>query len=528
MRRFESDICIIGGGISAALLAEKLTELAPGASITVVEAGNRLFDFENRMRYRQRFLEYGENPWLGDHVEDQKGEGILFRTMAVGGLALHWGGTTNRFSEEDLRLRSLYNLAVDWPLAYEELERFYCEAERRMGVAGEPGPFPGDKRSEPYPMPPMELTYNLKQLQTWAEKGGIHFWGTPVAKNTVPYDGRSICMRCATCNICPTGAKYSPDFTYLKLLDAKKLELHDRTLVRKLVLHDTKSRVVKAEARHQDRPDEPVEYEAGVFVIASGYAWSSHLLLLSANSRFPNGVANSSGLVGRYINGHSFGWADIELDAKLYPGMNETNSLVSRQFMRCPTDEPYVRHDLRIWDTDYARTARLRNGKGRVLFGDELLDDWRGRTKRASARVRGYYDVHPDIESKLTLDPSNRNRYGDPMPKIAQRFDAATVEREDRVHKHLLGVFERMARASNGKVLTENWGGMLLDHPGGGCRMGTDPTESVCDSSGRTHDHENLFVVGAPTTPTGGCTNGTLTFAALTLRSAPKIAATLS
>ena len=271
------------------LLAEKITELAPGASITVVEAGNRIFDFENRMRYRQRYLEYGENPWPGDHIEDQKGEGILFQTMAVGGLALHWGGTTNRFSQEDLRLRSLYGLAVDWPLAWEELERFYCEAERRMGVAGEPGPFPEDERSERYPMPPMELNYNLKQLKAWAEKSGIQFWVTPVAKNTVPYDGRSICMRCATCNICPTGAKYSPDFTYMKLLDAKKLELHDRTLVRKLVLHDSNSRIVKAEARHQDRPDEPVEYEARAFVIASGYAWSSHLLLLSANSRFPNG-----------------------------------------------------------------------------------------------------------------------------------------------------------------------------------------------------------------------------------------------
>ena len=523
MRRFESDICIIGGGISAALLAEKITELAPRASITVVEAGNRIFDFENRMRYRQRYLEYGENPWPGDHIEDQKGEGILFQTMAVGGLALHWGGTTNRFSEEDLRLRSLYKLAVDWPLAYEELERFYCEAERRMGVAGEPGPFPEDERSEPYPMPPMELTYNLKQLKAWAEKSDIQFWVTPVAKNTVPYDGRSICMRCATCNICPTGAKYSPDFTYMKLLGAKKIELHDRTLVRKLVLHDSNSRIVKAEARHQDRPDEPVEYEARAFVIASGYAWSSHLLLLSAN-----GIANSSGLVGRYINGHAFGWADVELDARLYPGMDETNSLVSRQFLRCPTDQPYVRHDLRIWDTDYARTPRVRDGKGGLLLGDDLLEGWRGRTKRASARVRGNYDVHPDIESKLTLDPSNRNRYGDPMPKIEQRFDAATIEREDRVRKHLLGVFERMARANDGRVLTENWGGMLLAHPGGGCRMGTDPAESVCDSYGRTHDHENLFVVGAPTVPTSGCTNGTLTFVALTLRSAPKIAEVLS
>ena len=107
---FESDICIIGGGITAAMLAEKLLELRPGVSINVVEAGNRLFDLEHRMEYRKRSLLYGENAWPGDFIEDQKAAGVISRTMAVGGSALHWGGTCNRFSEEDLRLKSMYGL----------------------------------------------------------------------------------------------------------------------------------------------------------------------------------------------------------------------------------------------------------------------------------------------------------------------------------------------------------------------------------------------------------------------------------
>src|SRR5262245_26639773 len=82
------------------------------------------------------------NPWPGDVVRDQEAQNVISRTMAVGGSALHWGGVTNRFSEEDLRLRSRYGLAVDWPLAWDELEHFYCEAERRIGVAGEPSPLP--------------------------------------------------------------------------------------------------------------------------------------------------------------------------------------------------------------------------------------------------------------------------------------------------------------------------------------------------------------------------------------------------
>ena len=111
--------------------------------------------------------------------------------MAVGGSALHWGGVTNRFSEEDLTLKSRYGLAADWPLAWTDLERHYCEAERRLGVSGEPGPLPEDKRSEPYPMDPMPLSYNLAVLKAWAEKSGIPFQGTPQAKNTRPYGGRA-------------------------------------------------------------------------------------------------------------------------------------------------------------------------------------------------------------------------------------------------------------------------------------------------------------------------------------------------
>ena len=118
----ETDICIIGGGITSAMLAQTLSELRPGITITVVEAGRSIFDAENRGRYRQRAMDYGEHPWHDDFIEDQQAKGIISMTMAVGGLALHWGGACNRFSEEDLRLKSLYGLADDWPLEWKDLE----------------------------------------------------------------------------------------------------------------------------------------------------------------------------------------------------------------------------------------------------------------------------------------------------------------------------------------------------------------------------------------------------------------------
>jgi glucose dehydrogenase len=502
----ESDVCIIGAGISAAMLAEKLSELKPGVSIRIVEAGKSFFDFENRFKQRERMIQYGENPWPGDFIEGQAAMGGISRTMAVGGQALHWGGTCNRFSAEDVRLKSMFGLYTDWPIEWSELEKFYCEAERRLGVSGEPSPFAEDKRSEPYPMKPIPLTWSLDRLREWGNRSGIPFQATPQAKNTVAYGGRAACIRCGTCDVCPTGARYSPDYTFKKLIAEKKIALDERTLIRRLTLEGKK--IAAAQAANGD------VYRAKTFVVASGYTWSSHLLLVS-------GVANSSGHVGKYMNGHGFIQAFIEIDGEIYPNMNPQYGLISRQFFRSAKD-PFVRHDLRIWEAA-RESPRLKGEGGRVLLGDEIVQDWRGRATRGVARVRAYYDVHPAMNSELSLDASAKNQYGDPMPKIVHRPDAASAARMGSTRQHVQEIFERMAKNDRGKILRTSEGN-YWDHPAGGCRMGSDAATSVVDSFGRTHDHENLFVVGAPTLPNAGCTNGTLTFVALTLRSAGEIA----
>lgn len=522
----ESDVCIIGGGISSAMLARRLASLRPGTTVTIVEAGRSIFDFEKRGVYRDRAQVYGEHPWRNDYREDQIAKGFISMTMAVGGLALHWGGACNRFSEEDLRLKSMFGAATDWPIEWNELERYYVDAERALNVAGEPSAYAEDRRSAPYPQPPVPLSYNLQVLKGWAEQSRLRFNALPLARNLSPFDGRGACCVYDTCDICPTGARYSPDFTFKQLLDRKQIVLHDRTLVRKLVLDDARPTVVAAQGVHQDRSGDLQEYRARLFVVASGYCWSPHLLLLSANSRFPNGLANRSGLVGRYMTGHAFVEARVTIDAQTYPGQHRVHSLISREHFRCPADRPFVRHDTRVWEDTTGREPRLRDAQGKLLLGDEVFDDWRARTTGSSVRLRTYLDVHPSADSRLTLNAASKNRYGDPMPVIDHRFDEPTTARLAANKQHVRDLFGRMARASNGKVMS-TFDGDYLDHPAGGCRMGSDPAASVCDSYGRTHDHENLFVVGAPTLPTGGCTNGTLTFVALTLRSAERIAETL-
>jgi quinoprotein glucose dehydrogenase len=524
-RVVEADVCIIGAGISSAMVAERVAE-DTDARIVVVEAGNSMFNFEERFERRERFLEYGENPWPDDHIQSQFARGIQSRSMCVGGLALHWGGVVPRFTPEDFRQRSQYGVGTDWPIDYDDLEPYYAEAEERLGVAGEQGPGDLDLRSGPYPMPPMPLTYNLERLKEWAEKSGIPFWANPVAKNTVPYKGRNVCQRCDTCNICPTGAKYSPDFTFRRLLDQGRIELLTRTLVRRLVPARDSDRIEEAVAVDRDMTSDPVRIRARVFVVATGYAWSSHLLLLSANSRFPEGLSNSSGRVGAYITGHRPVSAFAEVPFRMYPGMMGNNSLLSKRFQRPGSLDRYVRHDLRIWDSTTGRGPRLEDDEGRLLLGNSVLEDWRARSATGSARLRAYYDVIPDRRSRISLDGGLRNEWGDPMPRI-QFVDAPeSVELRPHTEEHIRGVLGEIVAAGGGRILSTGVQD-IYDHPSGGCRMGDDPGTSVVDTRGRSHDHENLFVVGAPTAVSAGCGNGTLTFCALALRSAQEVARTV-
>jgi len=204
------------------------------------------------------------------------------------------------------------------------------------------------------------------------------------------------------------------------------------------------------------------------------------------------------------------------------------HSLISKYFQR-PTlpggpglSQGFMRHDFRVWESTTARGPRLRDDDGRLLLGDEILADWRARTATGTVRLRGYYDIIPDQDSRVTLDAALRNRFGDPLPHIAFRDAPVSRGLRGATEERIRDVFAGLARAGDGRVLRTSVD-EVQDHPGGGCRMGDDPADSVVDPWGRSHDHENLFVVGAPTMVSGGCSNGTLTFAALSLRSAEEI-----
>jgi len=524
VRVVETDICIIGSGITAAMMAEKLVR-ERNVHVVVIEAGGPSGTLAERYERRRRWQAYGETPWPRDHLDDQNALGTAYGfspSMNVGGLAMHWGGVTPRYSPEDFHVRSLYGVGDDWPISYEELDPFYQEAEERIGISGEQGPPELDPRGKPFPMPALPLSYSLQQLRDWTAKAGIPMWSQPSAKNSVPYQGRAVCQRCDSCYpICPTGAKYSPDFTFDALVRDGRIALHTNTLVRRLHT-DARGHITHAAANATSGPERETEYRAKHFVLAAGFTWSPHLLLLSKSSRYPDGLANRSGLVGKYLCGHRNVAAQIRLPLQIFPGINAQHSLVTKKFMRPGKLEKYLRHDLRVWESAFGSEPRLRDDKGDVLFGDAMLSDWRARAKSGVARVRGYYDVLPDKHSELTLDASVKNRWGDPMPNLQFRDAPESVALRGHSEDSLRALFREMARVGDGQVISNESSANDIgqEHPGGGCRMGSNPETSVVDGFGRAHDHDNLIIAGAPTNVTASCCNGTLTFAALGLRAA--------
>ena len=232
--------------------------------------------------------------------------GVISRAMAVGGSALHWGGVCNRFSEEDTRLKSMYGLAVDWPIEWADLEKYYCEAERRIGVSGEPSPLPEDERSEPYPMPADD-----DDLQPDPAQGVGREERHPVLDDAAGEEhGRRL-----------RRPRQVPALQHVRGLSDRRALLAglDVQAAARREEDPAARSDARAQARARRRDDEDRRGAGGEgrrhrtttsstarrrSSIASGYCWSSHLLLLSANSRFPNGLANSSDHVGRYMTGH--------------------------------------------------------------------------------------------------------------------------------------------------------------------------------------------------------------------------------
>ena len=218
-----AEVVIVGSGVAGALCAYRLA--LSGVKVLVLEAGPRI----TRESVVQAFKKQPQldlsagfpNPhWAprpdwgsgADPYIDQAGSTILHMEYlrVVGGTTWHWSGSALRLRPEDFGMYSRFRQGVDWPITYDQLETDYAEAEKELGVSGDPAADPGLPRSTPFPLPPVPPSYAEKWVAERLHSAGLSFTARPVARNTLPFDGRSQCAGFGTCSpICPTGAQYS-------------------------------------------------------------------------------------------------------------------------------------------------------------------------------------------------------------------------------------------------------------------------------------------------------------------------------
>lgn len=537
MTDIEADAVVVGSGFAGALLADRLAGM--GVRTVILEAGSRVdrgIAFETFLGAAIKTPEspYARTPAAdfplshdNDHWYRQSGPDRFKSTYikAVGGTSWHWLGTCVRYLPSDFRMQSLFGQAVDWPIAYEDLEPFYTQAERELGVAGDSAEDLGSPRSGPFPMPPVPPTW-LDGVYGRALDGTP--WRvqlTPQARNSVARDGRPACCGSATCiPICPVAAKYDAT-VHVERAVAKGAVLHERTTATR-VETGADGRVLGVRF---DRPDGSSGIARGqVYVLAAHAVETPRLLLHSRSERAPTGVANRSDQVGRNLMDHpiQLSWALSGTPVWPYRGPLSTSGIENLRDGAFRTRRSAMRiqisNDGWSWPTgapiSLADTLSRQGLRGTALR--RAMADHAARHLQLAALT----EQLPEPENRVTLDERDRDPYGVPLPRIhyrVGRYSRAGLSAAREVHDE---IFTRL----NATEVRHGEDFEGAGHIIGTTRMGNDPLNSVVDSDLRCHDHPNLFLVGAGVFPTGSTANPTLTVAALALRAADAVAETVS
>jgi len=524
------DVCVVGGGIAGALIAHSLAR--DGYEVVVLEAGPR-FDFESRLERMERAL----RPDVDDlSVWDMGGDRDAYtssgsqeynlnetRVKGVGGTTLHWSGFTPRLHEKDFEMNSRYGLATDWPISYRDLQPYYAAAESAVGVAGgSDNPF-APPREEEYPLPPFPTGPVDALYREACSSLDITLHSAPQARNSEGYDGRSQCVGYSTCSpVCPSGAKYSGD-VHIQKAEDEGARVIDRAAVQYLD-HDESGETVEA-AVYNTPGETELRQEARTFVLAAGGVEIPRLLLLSRSDQYPDGLANSSGLVGNYFMDHPIA------------------SVVGR-IEKPDGQEPIFWWPLeseQFYDHDEARPGSIKlefrqrsaveplgalsgyDSRRQDLTDAVLADDWDDTTEQSQragdswvAFVGGIVETLPNVNNQVRLNTDQTDDHGNPVPDVSYDIGAHATETMEHALDVQTRILEEMGATDLRRVGPQNpWHGA---HHMGTTRMGEDPAESVVDPDLGTHDLDNLFVGSSSVFVTSGAVNPTLTIAALSLR----------
>ena len=527
----DADVVVVGSGVAGALLAERLAKAK--LRVAVLEAGPRIDRAAAVARFLQAPVKVPESPYPrtpeADHpVSDNTGHWYRqsgpdqFKSTyikAVGGTTWHWLGTCLRFLPVDLQLASRYGQGVDWPLGYDALEPYYLRAERALGVSGDSGETLGSPRSGDFPMPAIPTTY-LDQVFANALAGTRYeVQSTPQARNAQPFDGRPPCCGSASCiPICPVGAKYDAAIHVAAAERQGARVLANATAVGIDVGMDGRIDAVRFR-----RPDltEGVA-RARAYVLAAHAVETPRLLLHSAQTNAPTGVANGSDQVGCHLMDHpvQLSWALAGQPVWPYRGPISTSGIET-----CRDGEMRARHG--SWRTQISNDGWNWPTGGLLTLARTLAESGlRGTALRQAVHDQSARHVQLASLVEQLPDPANRvalaeekDHYGVPLPRI--HFDIGSYARDglQAARKAHTEVFAKL-KASE---VQHRDGFEGAGHIIGTCRMGADPANAVVDANLRSHQHDNLYITGSAVFPTGGTANPTLTIAALSLRLADRL-----
>ncbi len=310
------DFVVVGSGAAGGIMARELARA--GYSVVVLEQGRRMeaADFEHdELKYE--FLAGILNSPVdspqtfrstaGERAQSLGDGNALQYARIVGGSSNHFTANFWRFHEIDFNERSVHGAITgtgfaDWPISYAELEPYYAKVEWDVGVSGLAGASPFDPpRSRGYPMPPLPVKSSGVLLERGARKLGLHPFPAPMAINSQPYNGRPGCVHCGFCMGfgCEVKAKCSSLYTMIPEAEAtNRCEVRADSYVFRVGM-DAKGRATGVHYFDRDRR-EHLQKARAVVVCANG-AETPRLLLNSATSSFKHGLANSSGLVGKYL-----------------------------------------------------------------------------------------------------------------------------------------------------------------------------------------------------------------------------------
>ena len=558
----KTDVVIVGAGAAGGIIAAELAKA--GMKVVALERGPRLktLDFapQDELRYWQRQdtrpnVKRDPVTWRPNTNARATPMRSLNNGNQAGGGTVHYGAVSWRFHEDDFKVRSHTierygekaipqdSSVVDWPLSYAELEPYYDRAEYELGVSGKAGNLQGRKvpggnvfeapRKREYPLPALKVDQGGAVFAEATQKLGLNPFSTPRAILSEPYNGRPGCSYCGFCQAfgCHIGAKSSILVTKLPEADASG----NFKLITQAVCHrvntDNSGKATGVAYYGPDGSDNTVEAE--IVILAPFIYDNVRLLLLSKTDKFPNGLANSSGQLGRHVMAHIGARAFATFEDRhinIYMGPSaqrhtiddynadnfdhkELGFIRGAQISASPAD---------LAGGPMAAALSMAPPPGTPSWGAAYRDFLARYTNRYIA-INAQTENLPYADQTIDLDPNVRDAHGMPAPRMT--YDWRRPNERARL-EFMAGKLQEIGRAMGaGKVWSApaRGPGSPGAHHQGGTRMGRDPSISVVNKYGQSWDVPNLFVVGSSTFPTSTGFNPTLTIQALAYMTADAI-----